>query len=455
MPARTREAPSGPDRPPGARAGDVWRPAYPPDPLAAAVVRRARSAGPARGREDRRRRAAPARPRAAPARPVGWAAVVLPALTLFVVIALEVSNQQWTIRELAVLSPMVAATLAGPRLTTVYAVAAVATALGLGWYGQLDTPATGGWTAQIVRLGGVAIGGVMAILASRYNTGRETTLANVSQVAEVAQRAILADVPAVSREGLRLAVRYESATAGAMVGGDLYEVVDSRWGTRLLVGDARGKGLDAVRLASRVLGCFRVVARGRAGLREVLPDLDAEVAAVGGSDDFVTGVVAELGARRLALVNAGHPDPLLWRRGRVWPLAPPDRQPPLGLGAGAGGGAALVEVTLEPGDQVLFYTDGIAEARERRTGAFFPLLPAAEHAFGAANTLQAVLADLVRAVEDWTGSALRDDVALLAVQVPAGGRAPPAADQAGSAENAGNAYARNADDTRNADDAER
>ncbi|WP_241834451.1 PP2C family protein-serine/threonine phosphatase [Pseudofrankia asymbiotica] len=352
-----------------------------------------------------------------------WWAVVMPALTLIAVILLEISNRTWTIRELVVISPMAAATLAGPGLTTVYAVAAVVSALGLGWYDSLDTGMAGGWTAQIVRLGGVAIGGVLAILASRYNTGRETTLANVRRVAEVAQQAILTDVPPVSREGLRLAVRYESAAAEASVGGDLYELVDSPWGTRLLIGDARGKGLGAVRLASRVLGCFRVVARGRRYIHEVLPDLDAEVASVGELDDFVTGIVAELGGRWLTLANAGHPDPVLWRHGRVRLLAPSGRQPPLGLGAGsaraARDNAGVVTVALEPGDRLLFYTDGIAEARDRRTGEFFPLLPAVERALGEARTLDDALADLAATVREWTGSALGDDVALLAAEVPA------------------------------------
>ncbi|WP_007517303.1 PP2C family protein-serine/threonine phosphatase [Pseudofrankia saprophytica] len=353
-----------------------------------------------------------------------WA-VVLPALTLLAVILLEISNRTWTIRELVVISPMAAATLAGPGLTAAYAVAAVVTEFGLGWYDDLDTAAAGGWTAQIVRLGGVALGGVLAVLASRYNTGRETKLANVRRVAEAAQQAILTEVPPTSREGLRLAVRYESAAAEARVGGDLYDLVDSPWGTRLLVGDARGKGLEAVRLASRVLGCFRVVARGRQHIREVLPDLDAEVASVGGLDDFVTGIVAELDGRRLTLANAGHPDPLLWRRGRVRLLAPLDRQPPLGLGAGAAGAdAGVVTVRLEPGDRLLFYTDGIAEARERRTRAFFPLLPATERAFGRAGTLEEALSDLAAAVRAWTGSALSDDVALLAVEVPLAAEPP-------------------------------
>src|SRR5262249_45773672 len=114
-----------------------------------------------------------------------------------------------------------------------------------------------------------------------------------------------------------------------------------------------------------------------------------------------------------------HPDPVLWRRGHVRPLAPIGRQPPLGLGAGAGQ-PGLLTVPLEPGDRLLFYTDGIAEARERRTGDFFPLLPATERALDARHPLDEGLASLAREVRAWTGSALGDDVALLAAEVPGG-----------------------------------
>src|SRR4051794_5358846 len=77
----------------------------------------------------------------------------------------------------------------------------------------------------------------------RRQSGR---LADVSRVAEAAQRAILSPPPA--RLGaVRLAARYVSAASDALVGGDLYEVVQREGATRLLVGDVRGKGLDAVR----------------------------------------------------------------------------------------------------------------------------------------------------------------------------------------------------------------
>ncbi|WP_261569009.1 PP2C family protein-serine/threonine phosphatase [Frankia gtarii] len=349
--------------------------------------------------------------------PGRWFTALLPLLMLAGVAALELSNREWTVLELAVLSPMLAATFGGPRLTALYGVLAIGVGVMLGIFDHLFGQSDGGPTAQAVRLGGVAVGGVLAVLVSRYNTRRETKLQNVTRVAEVAQQSILAAVPS-SSGGLRFAVRYESAAAEARIGGDLYEVVDTAWGTRLLVGDVRGKGLDAVRIASRVLGCFRFVGRQAEDLPMVLAGLDAEVAEVCGLDDFVTAVVGQVDGRRLRLVNAGHPDPVLVREGQASLLDVATRLPPLGLLADTKDTAGnTVEVALRPGDRLLLYTDGITEARDPATGRFFPLLPAAQAALSR-GTLEEAVADLVDRLRAWTRSTLNDDVALLVAELP-------------------------------------
>ncbi len=336
-----------------------------------------------------------------------------PLAMLGLVVGVQFTSNHWTILELTVLSPLLAATLAGPALTMVYAVVALLACVLMGLQDGLFTGNEGGLAAQLVRLAGVATGGAMAVLVSRYNTRRETKLQNVTRVAEMTQLAILSCVPTFTGQ-LRLAVRYESAAAEAMVGGDLYEVIDSPWGSRLLVGDVRGKGLDAVGIASRVLGCFRVVARHRQDLRAVLTDLDQEVAEVSGLDDFVTAAVVQISGDRLDMVNAGHPDPILVRRTCAWPLTAVSRRPPLGL---LTGGADLTSIVIEPGDRVLLYTDGIAEARHPESGEFFPLLPAVGAALARPAVLDDCLGDLVARVREWTGSALTDDVALLVAEI--------------------------------------
>lgn len=374
---------------------------------------------PAEGRQ-RPAPASPGRRERGRSRRVTWAVRLAPLLLLTVILALQLAGDHWTILELTVLSPLLAATLSGPPLTAVYTVLALAGTAVIGLYEGLFTDTAGGLPAQVTRLVGVALGGAMVAFVSRYNTRRETKLRDVTRVAEVAQRAVLPPAPTAAGD-LRLAVRYESAAAEAMVGGDLYEVVDSPWGTRLLVGDVRGKGLDAVRIASRVLGCFRLVAKHRPGLDTVLIELDEEVADVSDLDDFVTAVLLQVRDGQLDLVNAGHPDPFLVRGAAALPLAPVGRLSPLGLVAG---NVPITTVPLRPGDRLLLYTDGIAEARSAASREFFPLSAAVEAALGRSRPLDDCLDDLVRRVQEWTGSRLSDDVALLAVELCAPAATP-------------------------------
>jgi len=189
-------------------------------------------------------------------------------------------------------------------------------------------------------------------------TPAEQKLASVTSVAEVVQRALLPPLP--RRVGpLELEVVYLAAAAEARVGGDLYEVARTPFGIRLVVGDARGKGLEAVEIAAGVLGVFREVAHEVYTLAELARRLDAGLARrpaaglAGGSgpcEEFVTAVLAEIdpSAGRLTLYNCGHPPPIMLspcpgdrrpgRRGRSGRAAPavtavevPSPAPPLRL----------------------------------------------------------------------------------------------------------------------------
>ena len=104
----------------------------------------------------------------------------------------------------------------------------------------------------------------------REQSGR---LANVLQVADAAQRAILAPPPPQIGP-VRLAARYVSAAREALVGGDLYEIVSRPGAVRLLIGDVRGKVLGAVRTATIVLGEFRAAASDLDDLAEVAVQID-------------------------------------------------------------------------------------------------------------------------------------------------------------------------------------
>ncbi|MFC8519774.1 PP2C family protein-serine/threonine phosphatase [Streptomyces sp. NPDC057257] len=253
-------------------------------------------------------------------------------------------------------------------------------------------------------------------LACLLRARRERVLAAVRSVAETAQHALLVPVP--ERVGpFQVAVRYSAAAAEARIGGDLYALIPTPYGVRLIVGDVRGKGLPAVGTAALVLGVFREAAYDEPDLLAVVDRIERSLARNLGGDDFVTAVVA--GHPRpghLEVVNCGHAPPLLVRAsGAVTAVEPVDPAPPLGLRALTGHTPGLQVLPFADGDQLLLYTDGVTEARDRGR-AFYPLHEGlARHACDdPARTLAALHDELLAHV----GGRLHDDAALLLIRKP-------------------------------------
>lgn len=283
-------------------------------------------------------------------------------------------------------------------------------------------------------------------------------LANVTSVAEVVQRALLRPLP--RRVGpLELGVVYVAAATEARVGGDLYEVARTQFGVRLIVGDVRGKGLDAVEIAADVLGVFREVAHEVYTLAEVARRLDAGLArrldagqahSSWSQEEFVTAVLVEIDpcAGSLTIYNCGHPPPILLSRGTrdsrtshdsrnglggpsVRIVDVPSPAPPLrllSLGDCSGAGRTL---PFRPGGALLLYTDGVTEARNPRRGCY-PLVGRLTELAGTStdgirpNLLESLRDDLLRHV----GAPLDDDAALVLIRAPAvwGGQMPQPAE---------------------------
>jgi serine phosphatase RsbU (regulator of sigma subunit) len=258
--------------------------------------------------------------------------------------------------------------------------------------------------------------------------GQETQrLADVTSVAEAAQRALLRPLPRQVGP-LELGVVYLAAAAEARVGGDLYEVTRTQFGIRLIVGDVRGKGLDAVEIAADVLGVFREVAHEVYTLAEVARRIDASLARRPAAplEEFVTAVLAEIdpAAGSLTIYNCGHPPPLVLspgdntpRRLRVTAVDVPAPALPLRLMSLGDTSGAERTVPLQPGDALLLYTDGVTEARDARR-EFYPLEErvaelAARTGGPDGDLLDLLRDDLIR----YVGAPLDDDAALLLARV--------------------------------------
>lgn len=300
-------------------------------------------------------------------------------------------------------------------------------------------------TAEVPAVTTVSILVVTLISASGgARAGQENQrLADVTSVAEAAQRALLRPLPRQVGP-LELGVVYLAAAAEARVGGDLYEVTRTQFGIRLIVGDVRGKGLGAVEIAADVLGVFREVAHEVYTLAEVARRIDASLARRPAAplEEFVTAVLAEIdpAAGSLTIYNCGHPPPLVLSPGenrpgenrpgesgsdgqvppgrlRVIPVDVPAPALPLRLMSLGDTSGAERTVPLQPGDALLLYTDGVTEARDARR-EFYPLeervAEVAARTGGAdGDLLDRLRDDLVR----YVGAPLDDDAALLLARV--------------------------------------
>jgi hypothetical protein len=291
----------------------------------------------------------------------------------------------------------------------VLAVGLLATAL-TAVFNAID-PVGFGSTA-VIRMITMAVVTGIAIGVSVARERRYRHFAELSRLATVAQETVVRPLgPQVGQ--LAVAGRYVSASVAADIGGDLYEALATPFGVRMIIGDVQGKGIDAIRLASIVLGTFRHVAFEKPDLRQIVNDLEAAVARSAGDEEFVTAALVEERGGTLTVVNCGHPAPLLLRRGEVIALDPPKPAPPLGLNPTA---QPRVE-HLEPGDRLLLYTDGLAEAR--RAGAFFPTTERAWALLGH-GTVEHGLASLESALQDWVNRHVDDDIALLLLEYTGG-----------------------------------
>ncbi|WP_329027633.1 MULTISPECIES: PP2C family protein-serine/threonine phosphatase [unclassified Streptomyces] len=318
-------------------------------------------------------------------------------------------------------APLIAAPFFGLGATIRVGIAAVLAVAGIRLYtGDLIE------VVSLIEMLTVLTVAVQACVINRVVRRGSDQLASARIIAETAMRAVLPEPPE-RIGGLQVAARYEAAQADEFVGGDLYAAADTPYGVRLVLGDVRGKGLEAVGAVAVVIGAFREAAEQEKSLEGVAQRLERALAREstrGGFDEFeefVTAVLAEIppGGQAVRIVNRGHPDPLLLHGdGAVEALTPSEPALPLGMDLGVRPDRSD-EWELPTGGTLLFYTDGLSEARDAEGVFYDPAERLRGRLFPGPEELLSALTDDVRL---HTGGESTDDLALLAVARPAKGQ---------------------------------
>ncbi|GAA5085456.1 PP2C family protein-serine/threonine phosphatase [Thermocatellispora tengchongensis] len=148
------------------------------------------------------------------------------------------------------------------------------------------------------------------------------------------------------------------------VGGDAFDYGIAGDLLHVSIFDAMGHDISAGLTATIALGACRNKRRQGADLPATSEAIDEAIAYHFTDTRFTTGILADLDTRSGALtwVNRGHYPPLVLRGGhRVATLESPSPEPPMGLRMGLSAGASHYQ--LEPGDRLLFHTDGVIEAQ--------------------------------------------------------------------------------------------
>jgi PAS domain S-box-containing protein len=235
--------------------------------------------------------------------------------------------------------------------------------------------------------------------------------AELSEIATTLQRSLLPpDLPAMP--GFRMASLYRAAGEQNEVGGDFYDVFEVPGGWMVVVGDVAGRGAEAAALTSLSRYTFRTAGKLLGDPIAALEHLNTalrESPALSLVSVCCVRLRTADGDAYADLVLAGHPPAYHVRRGSPRPVgvfAP-------FLGAYEHGGWEATTIKLEPGDQLILYTDGVIDTVgvEERFGEE-RLARTLGDATGAADAVRRIEQALV----EFAHGSQVDDTAVIAVE---------------------------------------
>ena len=231
---------------------------------------------------------------------------------------------------------------------------------------------------------------------------------------------IRAELPALSYANEHLVISGILEPCYA-VGGDAFDYAVNGTIAHLALFDAVGhgaahNGLRAALLASAALASYRNARRAGLNLADTYLHVDRIIRDHDRSG-LITGIFAELDQRTglLRVISAGHPGGLIIRGGSVVSTLPTPTAMPVSLGDLQS--PVIVTETLQPGDHLLLYTDGITEARTPE-GEFFGvarLIDFVSQAMAAHVSAPETTRRLIHAILAHQNDVLQDDATVMLV----------------------------------------
>jgi serine phosphatase RsbU (regulator of sigma subunit) len=204
------------------------------------------------------------------------------------------------------------------------------------------------------------------------------------------------------------------------VSGDAFDYALNADGLHLAVFDGVGHDLESALLADFTVAAYRHSRRRRSSLQDTYMEVDALMRRTSSANHFVTAQLAVLDVERgqLQLLNAGHPGPLMVRNGHITNLPQRRDALPIGLGDLTKDEVTVQVHALQPNDRLLFFTDGVTEARAADGSVFGEerLVDTIERACSDQHLPAEAVRRLMHALGEFHGHHWRDDATVMMVE---------------------------------------
>lgn len=218
-----------------------------------------------------------------------------------------------------------------------------------------------------------------------------------------------------------LTVRCASATVSGRlepayrIAGDAFDYALNDGYLDAAVFDGMGHGVESTLMTTLAVGAYRHARRGGGALEAAHAAIDEVISVRYQGEAFVTAAMMRLGLDDgvLEWTNAGHPCPLLLRAHKSPASLQCAPSLPLGLGDAC---SEVATEQLQPGDVVLFFTDGVVEGRSPKDGEDYGTERLAsdwEREWASGQPPEEVLRRLVTAIIEYNGGPPHDDATLM------------------------------------------